>query len=73
MGDVSGFATLLPCAACACRDGSQTFGDADDTRSVYHYTVQPLVALMFKRGGRGTCFAYGQTGSVSWPSGQLPA
>lgn len=51
----------------------QTFGDSDDTRSVYHYTVQPLVALMFKRGGRGTCFAYGQTGSVSPLDACLPA
>jgi kinesin family member 2/24 len=42
----------------------QTFGEKDDTHAVYHYTVQPLVATMFSGGGRGTCFAYGQTGSV---------
>ncbi|KAK9812178.1 hypothetical protein WJX73_002260 [Symbiochloris irregularis] len=29
---------------------------------VYSFTVQPLVATLF-RGGKATCFAYGQTGS----------
>lgn len=29
---------------------------------VYAFTVQPLVATLF-RGGKATCFAYGQTGS----------
>ena len=28
---------------------------------VYSYTVQPLVATLF-RGGKATCFAYGQVG-----------
>ncbi len=40
-----------------------TFGEEDDTETVYKHTVQPLVGFAFQRKGRGMCFAYGQTGS----------
>jgi Kinesin motor domain len=33
-----------------------------DNDTVYSFTVQPLVATIF-RSGKATCFAYGQTGS----------
>ena len=38
----------------------QSFHEGDTTSTVYKYTVMPLVAYAFRRGGRGTCFAYGQ-------------
>lgn len=39
-----------------------TFNETESTPDIYQYTVLPLVAHAFQNKGRGTCFAYGQTG-----------
>lgn len=38
------------------------FGDFTSNSDVYENTARPLVDMLFS-GGRGTCFAYGQTGT----------
>ena len=39
-----------------------TFGENDETKDVYKYTIAPMIELTLNQG-IVTCFAYGQTGS----------
>jgi hypothetical protein len=41
----------------------QAFNETDDNAYVYERTAKPLIANVFRRGARVTCFCYGQTGS----------